>query len=161
MKRSTLPVYGVLILIFIIPLIFYLYFAIGVSSTNSPKTIKQNWVMKYKTIIKKDFSYINDVTIYYQQGRVYFDFATNNELSLEDCKQITKMTKDFIEKEIASNPLTEDGFEQLNISLHFDINKNSYVFESSYWTNAQENTKNSYKTWHLKINDVLQEKLEF
>lgn len=153
--------YGILMLIVIIPVIFYSCFAIGMSSTNSPKTIKQNWVMKYKTIIKKDFSYINDVNIYYQQGRIYFDFATSNELSLEDCKEITKITKDFIEKETASNPLTEDGFQQLNIRLHFDINKNSYVFESSYWTNAQENIKNNYKTWYLKINDVLQEKLEF
>ena len=57
-------------------------------------------------------------------------------------------------------------FDQLSIRLKFDINKDSYVFESPYWiasqdTNANPSMKNNYKTWYFNINDVLQAKLEF
>ena len=136
-------------------------------STNSPKAIKLNWVKQYKTIIKKEFLYIDDVNIYYQQGRVHFDFTTSDEIYLEDCKQITKVTKDFIEKVTVSNSLMETGYDHLNISLKFDINKDSYVFESPYWISPQDSNanpnlavKNNYKTWYFNINDILQTKFE-
>lgn len=167
MKKINL-IFGVVIFIFLIPVIFYLLFAVGMISTNSPKAIKLNWVKQYKTIIEKDFSYINDVNIYYQQGRIRFDFTTSREIALEDCKQITKVTKDFIEKEIISKPLMGNGYDQLSIRLKFDINKDNYVFESPYWVDTEDPNdnpnlfvKNNYRTWYFNINDVLQTKLEF
>lgn len=167
MKKTNL-FFGVVIFIFLIPVIFYLCFAVGMISTNRPKAIKLNWVKQYKTIIKKDFSYINDVNIYYQQGRVRFDFTTSHEIALQDCKQITKVTKDFIEKETLSKPLMDNGYDQLSIRLKFDINNDNYVFESPYWVDSEDTNdnpnifvKNTYRTWHFNINDVLQTKLEF
>jgi hypothetical protein len=168
MKKNSLLICGILILVVLIPLIFYSCFTIGMISTNSPKGIKLDWVLQYKTIIKNDFPNINDVKIYYQQSRVRLDFITSNDLSLEDCKQITKITKDFVEKETASKPLMNKDFDQLGIRLEFDINKSSYTFESPYWVSSQEvnvnpnqHVKNNYKTWYFNINDVLQEKMEF
>jgi hypothetical protein len=118
--------------------------------------------LQYKSLIKKDFLNIYDVNIYYKQGRLCFDFITSKELSLEECKHITKITKDFIEKETASRPLMDDGFEQLCIRLNFDINDISYAFDCPYFTISQEQTRNeNYKIWYLRIDDEIQEKLEF
>jgi predicted GH43/DUF377 family glycosyl hydrolase len=167
MKINSILAYAILFFIVLIPVIFYSCFTIGMISTNSPKTIKLDWVKQYKTIIRKDFSYINDVKIYYQQGRVRFDFTTSKEITLEDCKQITKMTKNFIQKETVSKPL-DNGSNQLGIRLKFDIDKASYDFESPYWISSQEPNvnpnipiKNDYKTWDFNINGIFQEKLEF
>lgn len=168
MKKTSYLIPGILIFIFLIPVIFYSCFAVGMISANSPKAIKMDWVKQYKTIIKKDFSYIDDVNIYYQQGRVRFDFTTSHEISLDHCKQITKMTKYFVEKETASKPLMYNSDDQSNIRLKFDINKDTYVFESPYWVSSQDPNvnpnlpvKNNYKTWYFNINGILQEKLEF
>ena len=162
MKKRSFLIYGILILVVLIPLMFYSWFTLGMISTNSPKPIKLAWVLQYKSLIKKDFLNINDVNIYYKQGSLYFDFITSKELSFEECKHITKITKDFIEKETVSKPLTEDGFKLLNIKLNFDINNISYAFECPYFTISDKQTRNeNYKIWYLRIDDVIQEKLEF
>lgn len=96
------------------------------------------------------------------------DFSTKGETSLGDCKQITKATKEFIEKETASKQLMDNGFSQLSIRLEFNINKDSYVFESPYWIPSQDpndnpnfHVKSNYKAWYFNLNNELQEKLEF
>lgn len=162
MKKRSFLIYGILILVVLIPLMFYSWFTLDMISTNSPKPIKLAWVLQYKSLVKKEFLNINDVNIYYKQGSLCFDFSTINEFSLEECKHITKITKDFIEKETASRPLTEDGFKQLNIKLNFDINNSGYVFECPYFTISDKQTRNeNYQTWYLRINDEIQEKIEF
>lgn len=161
-EKKSFLIYGILIVVVLIPLIFYSWFTLGMISTNSPKPIKLAWVFQYKSLIKKDFININDVNIYYKQGSLYFDFITNKELSLEECKHITRIAKEFIEKETSSKPLSEDGFKQLNIKLNFDVNNSDYVFECPYFTMSEEpNIKNNYKTWYFRINDEIQEKIEF
>lgn len=168
MKTLTKFLITIVIFTTVLAIGFRIWFAIGMISTNSPKPIKLEWVNQYKTVIKKDFSCINDVKIYYKQGRVRFDFNTGSEIVLEDCKEIVKATKNFIEKETTSDSLIGNDFDQLSIRLEFYVSKESYVFESPYWIPSQDqnnnpnlDVKNNYKTWYFNINNVLQEKLEF
>jgi hypothetical protein len=168
LKRTSYLIPGILIFIFLIPTIFYSCFTAGMISTNSSKVIKLDWVKQYKAIIKEEFSCINDVNIYYKQGRVNFDFNTSSKISLKECKQITRTTKEFIEKQATLSPLMDKGFDQLYIRLKFDIDKDSYVFDSAYWissrapnVNANLPENNNNETWNFNINGVLQERLEF
>ncbi|MFL0268957.1 hypothetical protein [Candidatus Clostridium radicumherbarum] len=96
------------------------------------------------------------------------DYAACKQMSLDECKQITKMTKDFIVKETESHPIMDSGYDQLNIRLKFDINRDSYVFESPYWVsteipndNPNTSVENNYTKWYFNINDILQTTFEF
>lgn len=169
MKKTSYFIPGILILIFLAPAIFYSCFAVGMISSNSPKTIKQDWVKQYKSIVKNTFINIKDVDIYYRQGRVRFDFTSNSDMPLDECKQVIKETKDFIDKETVSRPLIDKSFgDQLNIMVKFDTKTNIYVFESPYWiktedtANNQDNfVENHYKVWYLQINNEPQTKILF
>lgn len=167
MKKTSYLIPGILIFIFLIPVIFILCFAVGMISSNSPKAIKLDWVKQYKTMSKNTFLNIKDVDIYYQQGRVRFDFTANSEIPLDECKQVIKVTKDFIDKETVSMPLI-DFDDQLNIMVKFDLKTNIYVFESPYWIQTEDTTgntnnfvENDYKVWYLQINNEPQTKIQF
>ena len=74
MKRPNL-IFVVIVFIFSIPIIFYLWFGIGMISNSGPKSINTDWVKQYKTTMKADFININTTKVYYQFGRVHFDFT--------------------------------------------------------------------------------------
>jgi hypothetical protein len=138
-----------------IPIIFYLSIAIGMVSTASSKPIKLDCVDQYKKTIKEKFSDINNVKIYYRQGRLHFDIDGNPEMSLDECKKVVQEIRDFVEKDTTAQPLRDMIDEsQLSISIKFDLNTNIYSFEHSYYDYDNPNVRgtNSYKNWHMEIN---------
>lgn len=164
MKKTHLIIYGVLIFIVSIPIIFHLLFAIGMISSSSAKTINTDWVKQYKTTIKADFINISDIKIYYQFGRVYFDFTVNPKMSKDEYNEIVKKTKDLVVKETISK-LYKD---QTNLIVKFDSKKDIYIYESPYWfptedvtDNPNETVENNYKVWYLQINDKAEIKMQF
>ena len=163
MKKPSFFIPGVLIFIVSIPVVFLFLFAIGTISTNSAKSIHLDWVKNYESTIKNQFSQIEESKIYYQQGSVHFDFTINSKMSLDECKQVIKITKSFFEKEIASGMSLAGGYaDQVSISIKFESNKNIYVFRSPYWIPYTNNlVKNDYKEWYLKINDEAEIKIQF
>jgi hypothetical protein len=134
---------------------FYLWISIGMISTNRPKAIKLDCIEQYKKTIKDDFLNIKDVNIYYRQGGLRIDFTVNPQMSLDGCKQVVKLTRDFIEKDTEADSIRAMIDErQLGVHIKFDLNNNVYVFHHSYWTQDTSNVqgKNSYRIWYLDIN---------
>lgn len=164
MKKTYFIIGGILIFIVSIPIIFYLWFAIGMISNSSAKTIKTDWVKQYKATMKTDFINISEINVYYQFGRVHFDFTVNPKMSVDEYNEVVKRTKDLVVEETISK-LYED---QTNLSVKFDSNKDIYVYESPYWVPTEDATdnpnitiENNYKVWYLQINDKPEIKMQF
>lgn len=164
MKKNHFIIYGVLIFIISIPIIFYLWFSIGMYTNNSAKTINTDWVKKYKTTMKNDFIGVSDIKVYYQFGRVHFDFNVDTKMSLDEYNQVVKKTKDLVVKETLSKLYGD----QLTLSVKFDSKKDIYVYESPYWVPTEDVTdnpnkmiENNYKVWYLQINDKPRIRMQF
>ena len=163
MKKANL-IFGVIVFILSIPIIFYLWFGIGMISNNSPKSINTDWVKQYKTTMKADYININTTKVYYQFGRVHFDFIVNPQMSVDEYTQIVKKTKDLVLKETILK-LYDD---QTNLTFKFDSKKDIYVYNCPYWAPTEDDTdnpniltENNYKVWYLQINDEPEIKTQF
>jgi serine protease inhibitor len=164
MKKTSYLIPGILIFIISIPVIFYLWFAAGMISSSSAKTIKTDWVKQYKYAMKTDFINISDIKVYYQFGRVHFDFTVNPKMSVDEYNEIVKKTKDLVVEDTISKLLRD----QMTLIVKFDSMKDIYLYESPYWVNNKDITdnenrtiKNNYKEWYLYINDKLEKIMEF
>jgi serine protease inhibitor len=164
MKNTSYLIPGILIFIISIPVIFYLWFAAGMISSSSAKTIKTDWVKQYKYAMKTDYINISDIKVYYQFGRVHFDFTVNPKMSVDEYNEIVKKTKDLVVEDTISKLLRD----QMTLIVKFDSMKDIYLYESPYWVHNQDITdtvnrtiENNYKEWYLHINDKLEKIMEF
>lgn len=164
MKKTSYLIPGILIFIPLIPVIFYLWFAAGMISSSSAKTIKTDWVKQYKNAMKTDFIKISDIKVYYQFGRVHFDFTVDPKMSVDEYNEIVKKTKDLVVEGTISKLLRD----LMTLIVKFDSIKDIYFYESPYWVHNQDITdnvnrtiENNYKVWYLKINDKLEKIIEF
>lgn len=164
MKRIYFIIRGVLIFIVSIPIVFHLWFSIGMIYNNRQKTIDTDWVKQYKTTIKTDSTNIRDIKVYYQHGRVHFDFSVSPKMSVDEYNSLVKKTKDLVIKETISKVYDD----QTNLSIKFDSGKEIYVYESPYWVptedvtdNQNESIENNYKIWYLQINENTEIKMQF
>jgi hypothetical protein len=76
-------------------------------------------------------------------------------MSLDECKEVVKAVRDFIEKDTTAQPLRDMiDKNHLSIRIEFDLNPNIYNFEHSYWSHDNPNVWeiNSYKHWYMEIN---------
>jgi hypothetical protein len=156
------------VIVILIPIIFKLWFAIGMISACSAKPINTNSVRTYKADIKKEFSDINYISIYHRFGRINFDFTAYRSISLDQCKKIAMKTKEFIEKEGVVNLLPKGYGEQEVIKVEFNTKGNIYTFESPYWKPTEDTTdnpnntvKNNYKVWYMRVNNESEEEIVF
>lgn len=164
MKKTSYLIPGILIFMISIPVIFYLWFAVGMLSSGSAKTIKTDWVKQYKYTMKADFVNISYIKVYYQFGRVHFDFTVNPKMSVDEYNEIVKKTKDLVVEDTISKLLRD----QITLNIKFDSMKDIYLYESPYWVHNKDITdnenrtiKNNYKEWYLHINDKLEKIMEF
>lgn len=165
--KYSLLICSVVLFILALPVVAYVIFAQGMVNTNSAKSVHEQWTRQYVAIVKQANFDIENVVIYYKQGRICFDFVTKSNLSTDNFKNIVNITKAFIQSQVALPPLMSSGYsDQTSIRLLFLVNKDSYVFESPYWV-PTENTKdnsnmaihNNYKIWYFMINDILKDTL--
>jgi hypothetical protein len=147
------------VIVILIPIIFKLWFGIGMISASRAKSINTSAVRTYKTDIKKEFSDINYISIYHRFGRINFDFIAYRNISLDQCKKIVMKTKELIEKEGVVSLLPKGYSEQEVIKVEFNTKGNIYTFESPYWIPTEDTTdnpnntvKNNYKVWYMKVN---------
>lgn len=163
---------GVLIIIVVIIVAisfgFYACFSIGTIHTNSAQPIKTNYSNEYKTNFKKDFPYIQDIDIYYQQGRINFNFTVSPQMSLEECKQVVKKTKDILKDRTITESFLKGHNEQNAITICFDSKKDIYSFKCSYFIPTPDTTDNpnvssinNYKIWYLTVNNQPSVQIEF
>lgn len=164
MKKSYFSIYGVLICIVSIIIIFHLWFAIEMISNSSAKAISTNWVKQYKTNMKTDFINISNIKVYYQFGRVHFDFAVDSKMSVDEYNAIVKKTKNLVIEETISKIYGD----QTNLSIKFDSGKDIYLYESPYWVPTEDLndnpnivTENDYRVWYLQINNKPEIKMQF
>jgi hypothetical protein len=106
-----------------IPIIFHLWFAIGMISNGRAKAINTDWVKQYKTTMKTDFTNVSDIGIYYRFGKVHFDFTVNPKMSEDEYNQIVKKTKDLVVKET----ITKLYGDQMNLTVKFDSSTNKVM----------------------------------
>ena len=163
MKKTYLIIRGVIIFIVSIPIVFHLWFSIGMIYSNRQKTIDTDWVKQYKTTIKTNYTNIKDIKVYYQHGRVHFDFAVSPDMSVNEYNSLVKKTKDLVIKETISKVYDD----QTNLSIKFDSGKEIYVYQSPYWVptedvtdNPNESIENNYKIWYLQINENSEIKMQ-
>jgi hypothetical protein len=164
MKKTYFIICVVVIFIVLIPIVFHLWFAIGMIYNNRQKTIDTDWVKQYKTTIKTDSANISDIKVYYQHGRVHFDFSVNPKMSVDEYNSLVKKTKDLVIEETISKVYDD----QTNLSIKFDSGNDTYVYESPYWIptedvtdNPNETIENNYKIWYLQINKNTEIKMQF
>jgi hypothetical protein len=135
-------------------------FAVGMIRSNSAQQITTSYSKEYKTNIKKEFPYIQEIDIYYQQGKINFDFRVSPQMSLEECKQVVRETKNILQNgKIAESFLKGHG-EQNVIMVYFTSNTNTYSFKCPYYIPTQDTSDNpnatlvnNYKVWYLTINN--------
>jgi len=164
MKKSYFGIYGVVIFIVLILIIFRLWFAIEMISNSSAKAINTDWVKQYKTNMKADFININNINVYYQFGRVHFDFTVDSKMSVDEYNAIVKKTKNLVIEETIS----KIHGDQTNLNVKFDSGKDIYLYESPYWVPTEDlndnpniATENYYKVWYLQINNKPEIKMQF
>lgn len=161
MKKTFFIISGILIFIVSIPIIFYLLFTIGTIHSSGASSINTPWVQQHKSTIKNDFSYIKNIKVYNQYGRVHFDCTVNGNVQLEDYKQVIQKTKEFIEKETIAKIYADE----VSIIVNFISNKNIYEFDCPYRivnkNNCKENVLNNYELWYLSINGQSQVEISF
>jgi hypothetical protein len=148
---------------------FHIWFAIGMISASSAHSIKLPWINQYKTSISSEFPAIKDIDIYDKQGRVRFDFKVPSDMTIDQCTDVAKVTKDFIINTNGMKSLLNDkSMEQNNICLTFNLKKTTYVFECHHFIQTKDPTdnpnateENNYKKWYLQIKDQPEVELEF
>ncbi|MBK1811507.1 hypothetical protein JHL18_12835 [Clostridium sp. YIM B02505] len=148
---------------------FYIWFAIGMISASGAHSIKLPWVNQYKTSISSNFPMLKDINIYDKQGRVRFDFNPSSNMTLDQCKDVVKVTKDFISNTNGGKSLLDERYtEQDNICLTFNLKKTTYIFKCSHLVQTKDPTdnpnateENNYKIWYLQVNDAPEIELEF
>jgi hypothetical protein len=156
------------VIVILIPIIFKIWFVIGMSSAGRAKPINTSAVKTYKTDIKKEFSDINYISVYHRFGRINFDFIAYRNISLDQCKKIVMKTKELIEKEGVVSLLPKGYSEQRVIKVEFNTKGNIYTFESPYWIPTEDYTdnpnntiKNNYKVWYMKVNNESEREIVF
>jgi hypothetical protein len=162
MNKIVKLIIGIVAFIVLIQIGFYVWFAIGMKNANSAKTINTSSSDEYKMNIKKEFSKINNIDIYYQQGNVYFNFIINSEMSLEECKEVVRETKITVQEEDILKLLPKGYTGQETITINFDNAKGIYSFKCPYWLPTEDNSQNKeYKIWYMTINDEPKIQVEF
>ncbi|GFP77415.1 hypothetical protein [Clostridium fungisolvens] len=170
MKKPLITAFIAIVLLIPFTIVFfYIWFAIGMISASSAHSIKLPWVNQYKTSINSKFPVIKDINIYDKQGRVRFDFNVPYNMTLDQCKDVAKVTKDFITNtNNMKNLLDDKSIEQNNICLTFNLKKNTYIFECPIFVQTKDPTdnpntteENNYKIWYLQVNDAPVIELEF
>lgn len=164
MNKIVKLIIGIVAFIVLIQIGFYLWFAIGMKNTNSAKTINTSGSDEYKINAKKEFSKIENINIYYQQGKVYFNFKINSEMHLEECKEVVKKTKIILQEEGILKLLPKGYTGQETIIINFDNRKDLYSFKCTYWLPTQDNTNKqnkNYRIWYMVINDEPKIQVEF
>ena len=160
LKITINTIIGIIILTILICIGFYIWFSVGMRSTNSVKPIETSYINIYKDDIKKEISEITEVSVYYQQGRICFDFTADSSMTLDKCKSVVKKTKEFIETEGVTHLLPKGFGVQDTIKIEFDTLKNIYSFESPYfiptkdtYDNPNNSEENNYNVWYLSVNN--------
>ena len=157
-KRSK-----ILISVFIlIPIIFVAYVVYNFAVHENAKGLKSVSFKEYKDAIKKQYPNITNIDIYYQFGRITFEFKVK-DIDEEQFYKIIKETKTFV-MELSND---EFAYTQATIRITFKFDGNFYEFESPYWIQhsdgdlALPSTENNYEVWSKTINGEYYEKLIF
>jgi len=164
MNKIVKLIIGIVAFIILIQIGFYLWFAIGMKNANSAKTINTSSSDEYKMDVKKKFSKIENIDIYYQQGKVYFNFKINSEMSLDECKEVVKETKITLQEEGILKLLPKGYTGQETIIINFDNAKDIYSFKCPYWLPTEDNSNDQnkeYKIWYMIINNEPKIQVEF
>jgi uncharacterized protein YxeA len=151
---------AVVAIIIAISIGLYICFAVGMIRSSSAQQITTNYSKEYKTNFKRNFPYIQDIDIYYQQGKINFDFMVSPQMSIEECKQVVQETKNILQdKNIAKIFLKGHG-EQNTIMICFSSNADIYTFKCPYYIptpdtsdNPNASLVNDYKVWYLTVNN--------
>lgn len=164
MNKIVKVIIGIIVFITLILIGFCAWFAMGMINADSAKTIKTSSSDEYKINVKKEFSKIENIDIYYQQGKVYFNFEINSEMPLEECKEVVKKTIIILEEEGILKLLPKGHTGQETIIINFDNRKDLYSFKCPYWLPTDDNTNKqnkNYKIWYMVINDEPKIQVEF
>jgi hypothetical protein len=147
---------------------FYVWFAEGMRRANSAKPIITNYSEEYKANFKKDYPYIQDIDIYYKQGRIYFDFIISPQVSLDECKQVIKKTKDILQDNNINESLLKGYRAQNSIQMRFHNMEYTYSFSCPYYIPTPDNTDNpnatitnNYKVWYMNVNNQPSIQIDF
>lgn len=158
----------IIALVGVILTVFYGCFAIGMIHTNSAQPITTRYSKEYKTDLRKSFPGIQDINIFYKQGRIYFNFAVNSEMSLEECKQVVRKTRDVLQDKIIMGFFPKGHGMQNSIMIKFDNKKDMYSFYCPYFIpaedvnhNSNNSIANNYKVWFMSINNHPSIQIEF
>jgi hypothetical protein len=167
MKKLSIGLFTIGVIVVLIPVAFIIIFGTGMVNTNRAKNIDTEVINLYKKDMKKSYAHINDIKVYYKQGKINFDFNVSAEMTLEDSKQIVKNTRELILGNKEPNIIPKDYTSQSYTCIRFISDKNNYIFKSKYQIptvsqsgSSDSSEDNTFNLWYFTENNEREVEIE-